>query len=411
MIPKKWQICIMLFLATTLNYLDRQTLSILGPTLQNALHLDNDALGSLFSIFYFTYTFSHLVAGPILDRVNLRWAFAVAVLLWGAVSALTGLANGFLALLIFRLLLGVVEAVNWPGALRILARLLEPRERALGNGIFTSGTSVAALIAPALILGIAALFGWRLAFVWIGALGVLWVGAWLLVTRDRKLVPVWRDPAAPKPAGLAGQLRAYGTIIRSPRFLPILLVVVLVNPCLYFSVNWLPVYFTQQRGLHPGGQMVWILTGIYLGLDLGNVACGAVILALTRWGFSARAARRIICIFATLCVMGCAVVPFLPMTGAVAALIVFNFGQGMWQTVSLTMEQEVSATQVSTAIGLLSGSGSLVGSLAMKAVGRVTQETGSFTIPMAAVGVAAGLAAIAGWIACKNMSSEKSAAA
>jgi ACS family hexuronate transporter-like MFS transporter len=409
--PKKWQLCIMLFLATTLNYLDRQTLSILAPALQKEMHLDNEALGWLFAIFYYTYTFSQMAVGPILDRVNLRWAFATAVFLWSLVSGLTGLANGFLALLIFRLFLGVVESANWPGALRVVARLVEPRERALGNGIFTSGTSVAALVAPGLILAIAALFGWRLTFVLIGSLGVLWVGAWILMTQDPKMAHVWRDPTVPARVGLAGQLRSYTSIIRSPRFLPILVVAVLVNPCLYFSVNWLPTYFVQQRGLSPGRQMGWILTAIYLGLDIGNLACGAGVLALTRWGSSARTARRIIFILATLSMVSCAAVPILPMTGAVVALVLFNFGQGIWTTVYLTMAQEVSATHVSTAVGLLSGSGSLAGALAMWAVGRVTKETGSFSIPMVAVALAAALAAIAGWVASKNMESTKGVAA
>src|SRR5713226_9762489 len=154
--PKKWQICVLLLAATTLNYLDRQTLSILSPVLQREMHLGNEALGWLFGVFYYVYTFSLFAAGPILDRSNLRWAFTFAVFLWSLVSVLTGLANGFVALLIFRLALGVVESANWPAGMRVVARLLEPRERALGNGIFTSGTSVGALVAPGLILAIAA---------------------------------------------------------------------------------------------------------------------------------------------------------------------------------------------------------------------------------------------------------------
>src|SRR5580700_3117720 len=160
-LPKKWQLCGVLFLATVLNYLDRQTMSILAPSLQKELHLDNEALGWLFAVFYYAYTFSHMAVGPILDRSNLRWAFVTAVSLWSIVSMLTGLANGFVALLIFRVSLGVVESANWPGGLRLVSRLLQPQERALGNGIFTSGTSVGALIAPGLILGIAGYLGWR----------------------------------------------------------------------------------------------------------------------------------------------------------------------------------------------------------------------------------------------------------
>ena len=204
-LSRKWQLCIVLFLATTLNYLDRQTMSILAPALQKELHLDNEALGWLFAVFYYAYMFSQMVVGPILDRSNLRWAFATAVFLWSVVSVLTGLANGFVALLIFRLSLGVVESANWPAGMRVVARLLEPRERALGNGIFTSGTSVGALIAPGLILGIAAAWGWRWAFVLIGSLGVFWICGWLLMTRDPKMRPIWSEPLPRKARRFRGR--------------------------------------------------------------------------------------------------------------------------------------------------------------------------------------------------------------
>ena len=126
MLSKKWQLCIVLFLATTLNYLDRQTMSILAPTLQKELHLDNEALGWLFAVFYYAYTFSHMAVGPILDRSNLRWAFVTAVSLWSIVSMLTGLANGFVALLIFR-------AVAGSGGIRELARRFAPGFTASGT--------------------------------------------------------------------------------------------------------------------------------------------------------------------------------------------------------------------------------------------------------------------------------------
>jgi ACS family hexuronate transporter-like MFS transporter len=406
MLSKKWQLCIVLFLATTLNYLDRQTMSILAPTLQKELHLDNEALGWLFAVFYYAYTFSHMAVGPILDRSNLRWAFVTAVSLWSIVSMLTGLANGFVALLIFRVSLGVVESANWPGGLRLVSRLLQPQERALGNGIFTSGTSVGALIAPGLILGIAGYLGWRWAFVLIGSLGILWISGWILITRDPSLAPVWREPAAAKAWGFAGQWQIITGIARSPRFLPVLAVAVLVNPCVYFSVNWLPTYFAQQRGLTPGRQLGWILTAIYLGLDIGNIACGAGILALTHRGMDVQSARRIVFILATVALVCCAAVPMLPMAGAVTALVLVNFGLGIWVSIYLTMAQEVSHTHISTAIGILSGCGSLAGALAMWAVGRVTKQTASFAIPMSTVAVAAVLSAIAGWRASRPFSKE-----
>ena len=155
----RWTVCILLFLATTLNYLDRQTLSILAPVMQKELGLDNAKLGVLFSVFYYSYTFAQFGIGGLLDRLHIRWAYGVGVLLWSLSAALTSLAGGFGALVFFRLLLGVTESVNWPAAMRIVARVLPPNERSLGNGIFTSGTSIGALIAPGLILGVAGWFG------------------------------------------------------------------------------------------------------------------------------------------------------------------------------------------------------------------------------------------------------------
>ena len=164
LLATKWKICGLLFLATTLNYLDRQTLSILAPILQREMRLDNEALGWLFAVFYYAYTLSQFAVGPILDRSHLRWAFGAAVLAWSTVSMITGFAAGFASLMVFRLLLGVTESANWPAAIRIVARTMEPKERALANGIFTSGTSVGALIAPAVILGISSVHGLAMDF-------------------------------------------------------------------------------------------------------------------------------------------------------------------------------------------------------------------------------------------------------
>jgi len=405
LLAAKWKICGLLFLATTLNYLDRQTLSILAPILQKDMRLDNEALGWLFAVFYYTYTLSHFLVGPILDRSHLRWAFGVAVLAWSIVSMLTGLANGFASLITFRLLLGVMESANWPAAIRIVARTMEPSERTLGNGIFTSGTSVGALIAPAVILAISSALGWRWAFVLVGALGTVWLVAWLLTTRGKELEHVWREPG--KPSGF--RFRIYAEIIKSPRFFPVLIVSILVNPCLYFSVNWLPTYFAQQRGLTPGRQMAWILTMIYLGLDLGNLTCGTVILRLVRHGYAVLSARRIVFLVATIPLLFCVTVPYLPLLYQAATVLVgVNIGLGIWIAMYLTMAQDISQTHVSTTIGILSGCGSLAGALAMWAVGKVTHATASFAIPMTVFALAAGLAAIAGCVASRERPQEMS---
>ena len=406
--PWKWGLCLLLLLATTLNYLDRQVMGILAPILQKEMHLGNEALGWLFSAFYYSYTFSQFGVGFLLDRYNLRWTYGLAVIAWSAVAALTGLASGFGLLLVFRLLLGIAESANWPGALRIVQRSLPPSERALGSGIFTSGTSIGALIAPGLVLGITSGFGWRWAFVGVGSLGLLWFAAWLLFTSRAGMSEVWMAPAAPPDHPAKDHSGITTALFRNPQFWRVLVVAILINPCLYFNVNWLPTYFAQERGLAPGRQLGFVLTAIYVGLDLGYLTCGATVLWLTRHGRSLQTAQRMVFVSATVLIAFCAAVPSIQgLTEAVAVLAVVNFGVGMWIAIYLTFAQEVSHTHVSTAAGLLGGSGSLVGALAMWAVGKVTQQTASFAIPLCSVVVAVVLAAIAGWTASRPPARQK----
>jgi ACS family hexuronate transporter-like MFS transporter len=410
---RKWGICILLFLATTLNYLDRQTLAILAPTIQDEMSLDNTALGWLFAVFYYTYAFSQFGVGALLDRYNLRWTYGLAVVAWSAACALTGLAGGFAGLVLFRLLLGIAESANWPAALRVVSRLLPPSERSMGNGIFTSGTSVGALIAPVLILTISAYLGWRWTFAAIGSLGALWFAAWLFFTRSPRLAAIWqpdlrqgldhpnavaRDSTDERPASTSPNtgLEVYRQLLKNRMFWQVFAVTILVNPCLYFNLNWLPTYFVQEHGMAKE-ETKWILTAIYIGLDLGYLVCGASTMWLVHRGLSVSTARRCVFLVATLVMLSSAAIPWVrDLNTVVLLLTAVNFAIGAWITMYLTMASEVSRNHVSTAAGLLGGSGSLFGALAMWAVGKVTQATGSFSVPMVLVAVAACLASFAG---------------
>jgi ACS family hexuronate transporter-like MFS transporter len=331
----------------------------------------------------------------LLDRANLRLAYGCGVLLWSSAVFLTGTASSLYQLLVYRVLLGLTESVNWPGAMRIVARSLPPEERALGNGIFTSGTSIGALIAPALIVGIAASWGWRASFQAVAAAGAVWFAGWLLLTRGERLRHVWRAAPAEN-AARTPLLAAYREIFRTPQFWRVMVVAVLVNPCLYFNLNWIPTYFDQHRGLPPANQR-WLLTLIYLGLDLGYLFCGSAVIWMTKRDAALPRARRTVFLIATISLGAAGAAPFLPGLGpTVAVLVAANFGAGVWIAMYLTMAQEVSKVHVSTAAGLLGGSGSLAGAFLMRMVGVVTHQTNSFVIPMLGVTVAAIIAAVAG---------------
>ena len=192
----RWALCIMLLAGTSVNYLDRQTLSLTAPMMRVELGLDNARLGLLFSFFYYSYTVAQFAVGGWLDRAHLRWAYGGAVLAWSMVGFLTSFSVGFWSMAAFRVLLGITESPNWPGALKIVQRALPERERPLGNGIFTSGQSIGALTAPAIILTVAAWAGWRSAFTAVGAIGVVWFLVWVWFSRRPEFAPVWQPAVA-----------------------------------------------------------------------------------------------------------------------------------------------------------------------------------------------------------------------
>ena len=370
----RWVLCLMLLAGTSINYLDRQTLSLMAPLMRDELGLDNARLGLLFSFFYYAYTCAQFAIGGLLDRAHLRWAYGGAVLAWSMVGLLTSFSVGFWSMAFFRILLGITESPNWPGALRIVQRALPERERPLGNGIFTSGQSIGALTAPAIILTIAAWAGWRAGFAAVGLIGAVWFVLWAVFTRRPEFAPIWKSGDRPPLA------TGYKEVFRSPKFWCVVAITCTVNPTLYFNVNWLPTYFNQERGMAAGsGELKWILTLIYLGLDLGYLAFGFA---------SMRMPRLAIFSVATALVSVAALVPWADRSQMIALLVASNFGIGMCMSMFLTLTQEISKTAISTAMGLLGGIGSLAGALLMWLVGIVTQHTHSFTGPFIAIAFA-----------------------
>jgi ACS family hexuronate transporter-like MFS transporter len=387
---RSWTLCGFLFVATTLNYLDRQTVSILAPSIQREMQLDNEALGWLFAGFYYAYTLAQFVIGAALDRGNVRLIYGLAVGAWSLVAGLTGLARTFAMLFLFRVLLGLTEAANWPGAMRMVALHFPQNQRTLANGVFTSGTSVAAVIAPSLILGIAAVSGWRPAFGIVGSLGLLWLAGWIVFSRK---LPVSSCDARPS------RNSGYASALSNRRFWPVFVITICVNPALYFFLNWLPTYLAQRLGIASSSRMAGMLTIAYLALDLGNVGAGAIIYAALGLGVTMPNARRLVVCTGSLLSVSALFIPAAHNPQAAIALIsCVTFALGLWVSMYLTFAQDVDSANVSTIAGLLGGSGALAGAFAMWGVGRVSARTGSFAIPLAGITAVLLVALIAAWV-------------
>lgn len=260
--PRRWLMISLVFAATVINYLDRQTLSVLAPVLRQEFGMSNVDYSRVVSAFMVAYTIMNGVSGPMIDRVGTRIGYALCVGWWSCASILQALATGGFSLGVTRFLLGMGEAGNWPAGIRVVAEWFPARERSLASGIFNSGSAVGALVATPLVVYLSLVWGWRAAFVAVGATGLLWLVVWLMVYDTPANLPVETLP--PLPVGEMMRMR----FIRG-----FLIVKLLFDPVWYFYIFWFPEYLKNGRHMEMAeiGKYGWIP---FLVADVGNLAGG-----------------------------------------------------------------------------------------------------------------------------------------
>src|SRR5262249_11815621 len=170
----RWLIIGLVFLATFINYIDRLTISVLAPVITADLRLSNLEYASIGTWFLLAYTISQGFSGRMYDRLGARRGFSISIIVWSLAAMAHALARGLASLSIFRFILGLGEAGNWPGAAKVVAEWFPARERALAMAIFNSGAAIGSIVAPPLIIWLQLSYGWQTAFIVTGTLGFLW---------------------------------------------------------------------------------------------------------------------------------------------------------------------------------------------------------------------------------------------
>src|SRR4051812_22891526 len=193
----RWMIIAMICMVTVINYIDRQTLSVLAPTIRETFNMTNASYSRVVTTFLLGYTISQALSGKLLDRIGTRAGFMLFVGIWTIASMLHSIAASVGALMLFRFILGVGEAGNWPGAAKAVAEWFPVRERAFAMAIFNSGSTIGAVIAPPVIAWVALTYGWRQAF-FIGAglsalLMIAWYFFYFVPSRHPKLSAAERE--------------------------------------------------------------------------------------------------------------------------------------------------------------------------------------------------------------------------
>lgn len=278
----RWVVIGFAFLATVLNYIDRQTLSVLAPTLKDECNISDSQYGFIITAFLCAYTVSNGLSGAFVDRVGTRIGYALFVLWWSISGILHALASGPWSLGAFRFLLGMGEAGNWPAAVKIVSEWFPPHERTLAAGIFNSGAAIGAVVAAPLVAFVALQTSWRMAFVITGSLGFVWLLAWLLV---------YRAPESAATAGLAPRV-PIGQLVRTRFLIAFTFSKIFIDPVWYFYIFWIPKYLHSvfNFSLADIGKTAWIP---FLTADAGNLAGGFLTGWMIRRGMPIPTARKV----------------------------------------------------------------------------------------------------------------------
>jgi ACS family hexuronate transporter-like MFS transporter len=300
----RWWIAALIFFATLINFIDRLTISILGPVITTQLNLTNLQFAKLTTWFLVAYTVSQGLSGRLYDHIGPRRGFTLSILVWSIAASAHAFARGFVSLSCLRFLLGLGEAGNWPGAARVIADWFPARQRAIGMGIFNSGVCIGSILAPPLIVWLQLNFGWQTTFLFTGSLGFIWLALWLVFyespERHRAITPAEYAliKEGRKPASKHRQI-AWLDLLRFPQTWAIVLSRFFTDPVWWLYITWLPLYLFNARGfdLKKIGTFAWLP---FLTADAGSLLGGWLSGHLISRGWSTDLARKSVIIAAAL---------------------------------------------------------------------------------------------------------------
>jgi len=349
-----------LFFATTINYIDRQVLGLLKPTLEKDLHWNEADYGWIVFAFQTAYAVMMPLAGRIIDWIGTRLGYAIAVLVWSIAAMGHSLAGSATQFSIARFFLGFGEAANFPAAIRTTADYFPQNERALATGIFNSGSNIGALIAPIMVPFLALHYGWRSAFVVTGSFGLLWIAVWMM------LMPKAAARSADAPPSIS-----FFKLARSPQALAFLLAKFLTDPVWWFYLYWLPGFLNKSYKLDLLDLGPPIIV-IYLAADVGSIGGGWLSSHLLKLGWSVNRARKTAMLVCALCVLAVVFVPYFGdhLWIAVALISIATAAHQGWSANLYTMATDLFPDHaIGSVIGFGGFGGAVGGMLVAPAVG------------------------------------------
>jgi MFS transporter, ACS family, aldohexuronate transporter len=373
----RWWIGTLLFLSTVINYLDRQTLSVLAPSLKTEFHWTNQDFALIVIAFRVAYAVMQTVSGRVIDRLGTRNGLTVAVAFYSVAAMLTSRASGLLSFCGFRFLLGAGEAANWPAATKAVSEWFPRRERGWAVALFDSGSSIGAAVAPALVLFLVGHFGnWRPAFVVVGTLGFFWLVLWRMSYHrpeehprisagERAMLLADREQERASDVASAAETAdapSYAALLALPQTWGAIASRALTDPVWFMIADWFAIYLVAKGfKLEDTAAGFWVP---FLAADLGNFFGGGLSSALIRRGWPVGRARKAVILGG-----GIGVLALIPAAFAatfpvlLACFAVATFSYAAMSTMALALPADLYHSRAVASVAGMAGTGAGLGTI------------------------------------------------
>ncbi len=379
---RRWIICALLFFAATVNYMDRQVIALLKPTLQLQFGWTEIGYGNIVFAFQLAYAAGSLLAGKLIDWLGTRRGFSLAVFLWSLAAMAHAAAGSVFQFAVARFSLGIGESGSFPSSIKAIAEWFPKRERALATGLFNSGANIGAIVTPLAVPWLTYRYGWRMAFIATGAIGFVWVACWLALYRrpqESNLLSSAELAYIQSDQEEESARIPLTALLRLPQAWAVAAGKFFTDPIWWVYLFWMPDFLNRNLGLNLRG-MALPLFVIYTGASIGSVSGGSLSSFLLKRGWTVNASRK-----AAMLTCALAVTPIMlaARTGnAWLAVFLIALAAGAhqgWSANIYTLASDMfPRSAVGSVVGFATMTGAISGMIVAKTVGYILQTTGSY---------------------------------